>query len=320
MLAVPRCAGNTARRMLPLLDWQAPAPCPDAAAVQQRLSSALEALPGGWESGARVRGRVSGGAGKEWVLELDLERASSRASRAPARRRLSAPHCDELADAAAVAIALALGGDHGARQPAQSEPYPPSSALAVGSASISDNVAPTESTPEPPAPWVLALAADAVFDSGLLAGVGWGAAAGVQLSHRGWSSGAYGVWLPERTLGLGRGQGVDFQWLAAGARGCRQVLSSPLELDACVGIELGSLRASGYGLSQAVESSALVFAPLLGASVSWPQQQWALTSRVDAMLSLPRQEYTVDAGRRIHESPALVVRWTLGLAVDLLGS
>jgi hypothetical protein len=95
---------------------------------------------------------------------------------------------------------------------------------------------------------------------------------------------------------------------------------SSLRLDGCAGVELGSLSASGYGLTRAVDSSALVFAPLLGASVSWPQQRWALTSRVDAMLPLPRQEYTVDAGRRIHDTPVVVVRWTLGLAVDLFGS
>lgn len=304
--------------MLPLLDWQAPAPCPDAAAVQQRLSASLAALPGGWEPGARVRGRVSGGGGKEWVLELDLERAAPQGSGIPARRRLSAPHCDELADAAAVAIALALGDGRGARQLAQSEPPPAASALPSQATSIAD-VAPTESTREPAAPWLLALSADAVLDSGLLAGVGWGVAAGAQVEHRGWSTGVYGVWLPERAEDVGPGQGADFQWLAAGLRGCRQVSSASLRVHGCAGLELGALSAAGFGLSQAADSSSLVLAPVLGAGVSWPLERWALTSRLEGLLPLPRQEYTVDAGRRIHETPALVVRWTLGVAVDLLG-
>jgi hypothetical protein len=55
------------------------------------------------------------------VLDLELERASSQRGEPPARRRLSAPHSDELADAAAVAIALALGAGSGEPRPAESE-------------------------------------------------------------------------------------------------------------------------------------------------------------------------------------------------------
>ena len=309
-----RVPGILRAAMLPLLDWQAPDSCPDAAAMQHRLGAALQALPGGWEQ-ATVRGRISGGQGVEWVLELEL---SSTQSGARSRRRLTAPECDELADAATVAIALALGAGAGTGQLTQSEP-PPAVNVAPSAVEAVADAPPAERTPQRSAPWGLELGVEAVLDSGLLAGAGWGAAAGARLQRGGWSAGVYGVWLPERAEELGRGQGVDFQWLAAGIRGCAQALAGVLRLEGCAGLELGSLGASGYGLDLPADSRELLVAPALGAGVRWPQGHWALTSRLEAVLPLPRQRYTVDVGRQIHETPALVVRWTAGFYTQLLG-
>jgi hypothetical protein len=322
----PACGDEVRREysratMMPLIDWQAPAECPDAAAVTQRLQAAREAQPAAWESAVRVRGRVRRDASSEWVLELAIERGLHAG---PAHRRLSAPHCDELADAAAVAITLALGAggssEPGAQHPATSEPAPAFTGQGAAAAAEPPDRGPLQGDSEPPPPWALSLAAEAVLDSGLLAGVGWGVAAGVQLQRGAWNGGLYGLWLPERAEQLARGQGVDFHWLATGLRGCRQARAATLLLSGCVGLELGWLRAAGYGLSGAAGSSATLLAPTLSAGLRWPVERWAFTSRLEGVLPLPRQEYTVDAGERIHETPALVLRWTLGLATDLFGS
>jgi hypothetical protein len=111
------CRGTSAHAEAPLpapiTGWAVPDECPNAESMLQRLMS----LGGGDARGLADAGTVRGVIVKdadEWVLVLQIVQADdgSRGMDATTTpgRVLRAKDCDELANAAAVAIAIALGG------------------------------------------------------------------------------------------------------------------------------------------------------------------------------------------------------------------
>jgi hypothetical protein len=94
----------------PIVAWAVPDECPNAQSIVQRLLT----LGGGESHGFADAGTVRGAIVKdadEWVLALQIVQGGSEPfdSLTPGRV-LRANDCDELANAAAVAIAIALGG------------------------------------------------------------------------------------------------------------------------------------------------------------------------------------------------------------------
>jgi hypothetical protein len=95
----------------PIAAWSAPAECPNAESIVQRLL----VLGGGSVRRFSVAGSVRGEVvkeGEEWVLTLQIIPAGAAGSDdavGPARV-LRARDCDDLAEAGAVAVAIALGG------------------------------------------------------------------------------------------------------------------------------------------------------------------------------------------------------------------
>ena len=94
----------------PIVAWAVPDECPNAQSIVQRLLT----LGGGESHGFADAGTVRGAIVKdadEWVLALQIVQGDSEPfdSLTPGRV-LRANDCDELANAAAVAIAIALGG------------------------------------------------------------------------------------------------------------------------------------------------------------------------------------------------------------------
>lgn len=104
----------------PIVAWAVPEECPNAQSIVQRLLTL-----GGGESRAfadagTVRGAIIKDA-DEWVLALQIVQAGGdeQFDELTPGRVLRAKDCDELANAAAVAIAIALGG---APEPPAAEP------------------------------------------------------------------------------------------------------------------------------------------------------------------------------------------------------
>lgn len=92
------------------LDWQAPAQCPDGAALRGRIERMI-----GAEATARADLQATGVVrtqGARWILELDLVRAGGRE-----RRTLVDGECGALADAAALVIAVAIDPQARALEP-----------------------------------------------------------------------------------------------------------------------------------------------------------------------------------------------------------
>lgn len=250
---------------------------------------------------------------------------------------LRAQRCDELVDAGAVAIALALGdamtlarsSDQAAvaRQetPPSSSMAAPSSPLA-GSEPANDTDGSSRNATGARDEQRLDLALGLVLDSASVAG--WGV--GGQLGLRSWLGdlrlGLYGVWLPSHNKTIAPGQGADFSLLAGGLQGCHRAWgnAASFSLSGCAAFEIGSFSAESYGLRAATNSTDLWLDPSLGVDLRGRiLGPLAASSRIDVLLPLRRQAYRVDLDQPVHEIPALTLRWSVGVAggsVPLRGS
>lgn len=110
------------------LDWQAPAGCPDGAALRARVVD-LVGAEATRQATLGARARVRGRAGR-WTLELALVREGGED-----RRTLGDPDCRALAEAAALVLAVAidpqarLGGPVPEDSPPADPAVPPDSSL-----------------------------------------------------------------------------------------------------------------------------------------------------------------------------------------------
>jgi hypothetical protein len=310
----------------PHITWQAPRGCPDAEVVAQRLADALEGAPAELGAGWQVHGRITGGADAPWQLLLTLLAPDAGSAARANRRVLSAKQCDDLGDAAAVAIAIALGDaaaqaapatdGAGAAAPTQLAPVA-STPVAAATFDTQPATAPSRAGGSH-VPRRLAIAADLVLDSATLGGLAGGAAVEVQGWLARFGLGLYGVWLPPRALAIGAGQHADFSLLAGGLRACYAVPADWLSVAACVGGEVGALDAHAEGLRAGQDPHDLWLAPVLGVLLGGKlSEALGLHSRVELVLPTRRQEYRVDLEQAIHRVPEATLRWSLGIDGDI---
>lgn len=103
MLATRR---GVAQQAEPLeLDWDAPIGCPSERDVAQRVRKLLGATKPA-SSGLRAEGTISRGTGSEWHLKLVIH-----ADKLVGERHIDGKSCDDLAGAAAVALALLMSSE-----------------------------------------------------------------------------------------------------------------------------------------------------------------------------------------------------------------
>jgi len=249
--------------------WRAPAGCPERELVLHQLDRLLQEHPVALTS-ADVRGDIER-IGSSWVLSLDVQVGKERRV-----RRVSAPSCDVLADAAAVALVLLLEpvSDVGASTAEvtptladpTSAPVGPPAVTPVASESVASQPADKEPDAAEALPLAWKLGAALVLDSSSLAAPAPGLSIETQLGLGEWAVAAYGVMLPARRLeALGEGF-VDFALWAAGLRLCHAVWHGAVQVDACAGAELGRFVGRGSGLNQTQrEVRDWWFAPGVGA-------------------------------------------------------
>jgi hypothetical protein len=305
----------------PQITWEAPPGCPNAESVAQRLTDALAGAPAELGAGWQVRGRITGGVEAPWRLVLTLI-APDSGSEPSNRRVLSAKHCDDLGDAAAVAIAIALGD---AAAPdvsaAATAPTPLEPVMSKPPDARTVDTAPAAARPEHDSsvPRRLALAADMVLDSASLGGLAGGAAVEMQGWLARFGLGLYGLWLPPRALSIDARQHAEFSLLAGGLRACYAVPADWLSVGACVGGEIGALEANTEGLREGQEPSDLWLAPSMGLAFGGKLLgALGVHSRVEVLFPIRRQEYRVDLEQSIHRVPEATLRWSLGIDGDVL--
>jgi hypothetical protein len=326
----------------PNVAWDAPRECPDLAAVSARLEDVLGGELSNFGRDWQVSGRVSGSAGR-WMLVLELREPGGAVSAGPRQRVLRAQRCDELVEAAAVAIAIALGdamtsvrsSDEAAVVRADVAPSssmlapssPTAAPGAAGSGARSGQVAlpPSSDGASGSAVGVrneqhLDLALGVVLDSASVAGWAVGGNLGLKLWLGDLGLGVYGVWLPSHSRTIAPAQGADFSLLAAGVQGCYRAWGdvASFSLEGCAGFELGRFSAESYGLRAASDSTDLWLAPSLGVDLRGRiLGPLAAMSRIEVLLPLRRQAYLVDLDQPVHDIPALTLRWSLAVAGDL---
>lgn len=309
----------------PQLSWQAPDGCPDQEAVASRLRDTLGAELSSFGQHWQVRGQVQRAADGQWRLLLELREPEQPPAAAARQRILHARHCADLVEAAAVAVALALGDAQevaASSSPRPSAPAPPvntppAPSTPPGLDLAAAGTAPLERTALPS---TLNASLEALLDTASVSGVALGGSLALGGWLGDWGLSAHGLWLPAREAAIGAGQGAEFSLLAAGARLCYRAWGNArgLGLAACGGLELGTFTARSHGLVAAGRVSDTWLAPGVGLDVRGKLLGYlAARSRVELLAPLRRQTYRVDLIEPIHEIPALTVRWSVGFEADV---
>ncbi len=303
--------GSSATAVASPITWDAPAQCSDADQVMTVVAELTGQQPPVIPPERRIRALVEP-SGSGWKLSLTLFDGARERSRV-----LTAPSCSELARATGVVLALALAPDAAAELPA--EPSGASAAIqrderASGIEERSPELVSVETPAAAPAPleWRLQAAA-------LLGGVALGAPApGLAISigaRRAALSGfAHGAWLPERRQDVDSRGSVEFALLAGGVSACYELARGVLALDACGGVELGRLAASGEGLDDAASFADWWLAPSLGVAFgSALAGPLYFRAGADALVPVLREAYRVNDSVLVHRAPSIGFRGGVAL-------
>jgi hypothetical protein len=308
--------GSSATAAEQSIIWDAPAQCSDAQQVMAIVAELTGQHPPVLPPERRIQAVVEP-SGSGWQLSLTLFDGARERSRV-----LTAPSCSELARAAGVALALALepeaAGELPAPEPAGSsvahqESEPGLEANALGPMSV-------ETAAAAPIELEWRLEAAALFD-----GVALGAPApglGVSFgARRGALSGfAHGAWLPAQREGVNGGGSVEFSLLAGGVRACYELARGLLEVDACGGVELGRLAASGERLDDAASFADWWLAPSLGVALgSVVAGPLYFRAGADALVPVLREAYRVNDSVLVHRAPSVGVRGGVALGFVIGG-
>jgi len=317
LLALSVVSAAGAASTASLIEWEAPEACSGALDVHARLSALLGHEPESLGTLSRVRGSVVQTAhGYRLVLEtFEQGRRSSRL--------FEAASCDDLVDAATLAIALAMAPDPplaspGAVPAASSAPpllTPGESAVSVG---VSEGRGESElrATGTASAGPRAFAAAEAVVEYGALPqlATGLSVAGGAQVGAL--SFGAYGVLLGSEELSVAPAQTAQFELLFGGVRACYALLSAAPRLDACLAWEMGRFSARGLELAPSREVQDLWLAPGAGLQAQWPLSGGlGIELRAESMLPLNRKQYTVNKSESVHAPALLSSRVYLGLTL-----
>jgi hypothetical protein len=308
--------------------WKAPPECPADVQVLGRIEallgvrvSELELVP------LAARGRITRTVPSTYELVLETFQGEQRFL-----RTMKATSCQELTDAGALVIALAIdptlserranaGVD--ASEPSGAEtPSSASAAAPVPSAAparISNPSAPALDSDAKPRPQRehgvrFLLGARGVVDFGSVADVAVGPGLGVAVQWRALEASLDGVWLPARRTFAAPGKGGDITLAAASLRGCYRPVTGTLQALGCAWFELGSLDGNGVGTVVRAHRSGLWAAP--GGSLTGRAR---LGSRVlvsvgaGALLPIQPIDFTLDNIGLVRSVPPLVGRLEAGL-------
>jgi len=335
-----------------VLEWDAPADCPDAAYVRGQV----ERLLGGGKLSATARLVARARAarfGQAWQVHLTTQREGSPA----AERKLQAESCRSLADATALIIAVAvdpasvaaaraagldasvaLAPDAAALDAgidAPEEAPPPALVVPTGEAADAADAqppeaggppsprAPAESAPSPPAPPEPAgalprlggiVGIEIAGDLGTLPGAAYGVIADAGLRLGSWRALGRGFfWPPVHGSAAGSTGGGDFELLGGALNTCYAFPWRDVEVGPCAGLEAGSLRGSGTGVGLASSGSGLWLAATAGGLGMWRfLPAWALRLELGAAVPLRRDRFVLDNVGFVHQAAPVSGRAALG--------
>lgn len=330
-LRVPEVVSPAAEAVA--LTWEAPAGCPDGAAVRRALAGYLGEAPRA-EAGAAVKAvaRVTRSVGA-YRLVLRMETASGIDE-----RETTAADCALLVDATAVIVAVAvdpatvLGRGDAAPQPVAPEPEPePEPPEPTEPEPIEPAVEPAPApvvepivdaaTPEPaPTPERRArfgVRVSGGVDVGVLPGLAGGLRVAGSAFGRLWRAELRGdYWFP-RTATVAEGIGGRVSLFGVGGRGCvvPGVARVALEFPLCAGLESGAMRGDPVGdrVASPTTSRRFWLAADGSAGVAWaPRRFLAFVLQAELVVPLVRAGFRVGE-REVHRADPVAGRGLLGV-------
>jgi hypothetical protein len=293
------------------IEWEAPSTCPDSRAMYERLRERLgdEAISGELP---RVRGVIVP-IGADQRLHLDIEEGGRRSSRV-----ISGGDCDELVDAAVLAITLALQDD-GSVATLDDAPSNPVSGKARAPV-LDGRLDRPEPAPGKPGASRLRVSGtvEAVLDSSALPEPAPGLAIAVRGELDRFGLSVYAAWLPAQRLRVRANEFVDFELVTGGVRACHDLFEGVIRADACALLEVGRLAASSADLDSSRDVANLWLAT--GAAFELRKrvlQSLEVQLRAEPLVPLLRKQYAVNQGERVHAPAPLDARLSLGLAITM---
>jgi len=312
------------------LDWSAPAECPNAASV---LGRARDLVSPGATPDAKVQAQavVEKGA----VYKLILRMGSGGA------RTLESARCEDLAEATALLMALAVDptaaarvggavGDGGASTSASASAGAGAGTGGVDAtvvdATVTPFVAPIDAAGIPgraargeetasTTPWRVDVGIAGALESAVAPRPTFGGLAHVGIK-RGWfrAQGYGAMFAAADAPGLALGAFGRFQLLTAGVRPCLVAFDDWVELSGCAGLEAQWLEARGSGVAQSREETARWVAGWFGVDARKSLVSGLdLTASGGATVPFARPTFELD-GTPVHRPSALSARVTLGAA------
>lgn len=306
------------------LRWDAPSPaCPDAVEVDERLRPLLGEQGLEVEADAHVVPSASGfraELGLRWRGHVD-------------HRRLEAEDCGRLADAVVLLVAvmadpvrtsaeLEVGPDGAERAVPElpsPRPKPPRSAPVMGRSEPEPEAAPPASETQRDDPPLhrdrgLSLGMGVIVDGGTLPRVAAGSLVALVWRTAWVRLFGEGLVLPptrvRSSAPYARGR-----VLVGGARlgACLRLGRSPVEVPLCAGAEVGTISASGFGLSGRGRARDPWLAGIGRVAISIsPSRNLSLTAGVEVGGSFRRFEYRY-SGELLHATAPVAVRGLLGV-------
>lgn len=296
------------------LRLEQPAPCTSVDELSFRVSRAL-GQPLEHVQGPAFVVQVRQDA-RSFHARLEISTAAPHA--ASGLRQLDAASCEELTDAVALAIALALGSSAVATAEEPAAPTAPAPPAEPGPPS--DASATTPASPASPAPLHAALGAAVIADTGSLPAPGFGAEIGARVGGSLLELHARGLFLPARAASIDTGDpsspGAELSLLAGALLGCVPLSHGVVDLGACAGAELGQLTGRGIHVATPHERHSLWSAARLDltARKPLPSVPLALELGFSAAAPLLRDNFILEDIGTIHRPANVVGRASLGLA------
>lgn len=240
-----------------------------------------------------------------------------RKNRQPATRVIQGKSCVEVTDAAAVAIALAIGSEpetvHAVPAPLSPARGPMAARVAVPRAStVAPGAAASQERP------TFAAAARVTLDSAATPEPVPGGSLSLSLAVLSLRAELEGALYSPGDAQQGDGQGGTFQLthgatLLCGLKRWRK----PFGL-VCAGYELGQLSGEGRGVSEPHLRRTLWHGPRAELGFGWPlSNDWSLMARLGGVLPLSRPVFVLDSPRVVHRAKAFSVRAGLGIELTL---
>jgi hypothetical protein len=291
-----------------LLEWTVPPECPREHAVVSQVTTlvgeAVAALP------LPVRGRIEHGKERRFRLELHIGATDERG------RVLESDDCNELAQATALIVSFDLQAHAKTVRP---EPPPEGPAVPPPQSTMPAAAANKRSPSPPSRPTSFGLGADAFIDVGSLPRSAWGSGV-TAFFTQGRFRGELAAALWPRSLALADthpGGGASVYLRTVGVRACVDALPS-MRLDACIHVEGGSMRTTGFGISRPSTSNGRWLGGFVGVTAR-PFEWGDLLPRFTLELGTPLNyaAVTIEGLGRVYAPSPLLLRFGVGIETKL---